>query len=69
MAFHPQSFDPGSQRRHDMSDESSVSDQVIQAIIKMADLKRVLNESYPRMRLKGFCPKFGAVVWVRKTSV
>jgi phosphosulfolactate synthase (CoM biosynthesis protein A) len=69
MALHPQSFNSGSQRRHDMPDESSVTDQVIQAIIKMADLKRVLSESYPRMRFKGFCLKFGAVISVRKTTV
>ena len=46
-ALHYQSFNSGSQQRYDMPDESSVSDHVIQTTIKMANLKKVLSESYP----------------------
>lgn len=46
-ALHYKSFNSGSLQRYDMPDESSVSDQVIQTTIKMANLKKVLSECYP----------------------
>ena len=69
MALHPQSLDPDSQRRHDMPDEPSLSDEVIQAITKIADLKRVLSEVLSSNEVQMILSEIWGCVWVRKTTV
>ena len=69
MALHPQSLDPDPQRRYDMPNESSLLDEVIQAIMKIAYLKRVLSEVLSSNEVQMILSEIWGCVWVRKTTV